>query len=121
MTTAMALAAPNTPTNTPSPTPTSTPSLTPTDTPTATPTPDCCLSDKILGTGTAGSGVSQISGPLGIVVGATRVYIADGGNDRIDVYDKNGNLAASPITEAFWTTNHSLLQGLALDGSNHLF
>ncbi len=113
MTTATAFAAPNTPTNTPS--------NTLTLTPTSTPTLDCCQSDKVLGTGTAGGGVSQISGPLGIAVGTTRVYVADGGNNRIDVYDKSGIVAPPPITEAFWTANTSLIQGLALDGFNYLY
>lgn len=84
-------------------------------TPTFTTTP-CCISDKVLGTG-SGGGVSQFASPLGICISSSHVYIADAGNGRVDVYDKNGNLASAPITAA----GFSVPQGLALDSLNHLY
>ncbi len=83
------------PTPTLLPTPTATPTETPTSTPTPTPLPPIA-NEKIYEFdtlwGSKGSALDQLNAPEDIAVSADeKVYIADTGNNRVLVWDSNGN------------------------------
>lgn len=60
-------------------------------------------SDKIFAWGTQGAGEGEFAEPTGLEVGGDRVYVADAGNLRIQIFDLNGKFITQWAVPE-WTT-----------------
>src|SRR5262249_44534753 len=101
-----------------SPTPTSTPTNTPATTPTVaffTPAPDC---GTFLTTwGRFGSAASEFNIPLGIAVdGHGNVFVADTGNNRIEVFSNDGTFLFTFGSLGDGDGQFDMPRGVAVDG-----